>query len=60
MVTFRDILTYYRPYWGISILSITAASLLEIIDLAVPYAIGQILNVLSDQPLVDILPTLLR
>jgi ATP-binding cassette, subfamily B, bacterial len=59
MVTFRDILTYYRPYWGISILSITAASLLEIIDLVVPYAIGQILNVLSDQPLDRLMQTVI-
>lgn len=59
MATFRDILTYYRPYWGISILSITAASLLEIIDLVVPYAIGQILNVLSDQPLDRLMQTVI-
>ncbi|HBB34732.1 MAG TPA: ABC transporter ATP-binding protein [Cyanobacteria bacterium UBA8803] len=51
MATFRDILNYYRPYWGISIFSIAASSTFEIIDLVVPYAIGQILNVLSDRPL---------
>ncbi|ERT04319.1 ABC transporter family protein [Lyngbya aestuarii BL J] len=34
-----------------SILSIGADSLFELVDLVVPYAIGQILNVLSDQPL---------
>ncbi|MBD2626654.1 ABC transporter ATP-binding protein [Trichormus variabilis] len=51
MANFRDILNYFRPYWKLSIFSITASSLYEIIDLVVPYAIGQILNVLSNQPL---------
>ena len=47
MATFRDILNYYRPYRAIAIFSIAAASIFEIIDLVVPYAIGQVLNVLS-------------
>jgi ATP-binding cassette, subfamily B, bacterial len=47
----RDIINYFRPYWGLSIFSIAASSIYEIIDLVVPYAIGQILNVLSNQPL---------
>lgn len=51
MANFGDIIKYYRPYWPIALFSITAASLFEIIDLVVPYAIGQILNVLSKQPL---------
>lgn len=51
MANFRDILNYFRPYWGLSIFSIAATSVYEIIDLVVPYAIGQILNVLSHQPL---------
>ncbi|MBD2692856.1 ABC transporter ATP-binding protein [Anabaena catenula] len=51
MANFRDIINYFRPYWKLSIFSITASSLYEIIDLVVPYAIGQILNVLSNQPL---------
>ncbi|MGM3306242.1 ABC transporter ATP-binding protein [Anabaena sp. WFMT] len=51
MAKFRDILNYFRPYWKLSIFSITASSIYEIIDLLVPYAIGQILNVLSNQPL---------
>jgi ATP-binding cassette, subfamily B, bacterial len=50
MATFKHILNYYRRYRYISILSIAASSLFEIIDLVVPYAIGQILNVLSKQP----------
>ncbi|NJM72531.1 MAG: ABC transporter ATP-binding protein [Scytonema sp. RU_4_4] len=51
MANFRDILNYFRPYWSLSIFSIAATSIYEIIDLVVPYAIGQILNVLSNQPL---------
>ncbi|MBD2495117.1 ABC transporter ATP-binding protein [Nostoc sp. FACHB-280] len=51
MAKFRDILTYFHPHWKLSLLSITASSIYEIIDLVVPYAIGQILNVLSNQPL---------
>src|ERR671933_1157219 len=51
MAKFRDILNYFRPYWGISIFSIAAASIFEIVDLVVPYVIGQILNVLSGQAL---------
>jgi ATP-binding cassette subfamily B protein len=51
MANFRDILNYFRPYWGLSIFSIAATSFYEIIDLIVPYAIGQILNILSGQPL---------
>jgi len=51
MATYKDIVRYYRQYWGISLLSIAAASLFEIIDLVVPYAIGQILNVLSRESL---------
>lgn len=50
MASFRDILKYYTRYSQISALSIGASSLLAIADLAVPYAIGQLLNVLSNQP----------
>ncbi|WP_088240135.1 ABC transporter ATP-binding protein [Calothrix rhizosoleniae] len=51
MAKFRDILHYFRPYWKLSILSIGISSLYEIFDLIVPYTIGQILNLLSGQPL---------
>jgi len=51
MATFRDILNYYRPYRAISVFSIATASIFEIIDLILPYGIGQILNVLSGQKL---------
>jgi ATP-binding cassette subfamily B protein len=51
MASFRDIWRYYQRYWAIALFSITTSSLFELIDLVVPYAIGQILNVLSQQPL---------
>ncbi|MCC5642142.1 ABC transporter ATP-binding protein/permease [Nostoc sp. CHAB 5824] len=51
MAKFRDIVNYFRSYWKLSVFSITASSIYEVIDLVVPYAIGQILNVLSAQPL---------
>jgi ATP-binding cassette subfamily B protein len=51
MAKFRDIIDYYRPYQAIAVFSIAAASIFEIIDLVVPYVIGQILNVLSGQTL---------
>ncbi len=50
MASFRDILKYYSRYSKLSVFSIGASSLFELADLAVPYAIGQILNVLSGQP----------
>ncbi len=51
MAKFRDLLKYYQSYRAIAIFSIAVASIFEIIDLVVPYVIGQILNVLSGQPL---------
>ncbi len=50
MATLQDILAYYRRYWTPSLFTLVASSLFEIIDLVVPYAIGQILNVLSQHP----------
>ncbi|MEA5516606.1 ABC transporter ATP-binding protein, partial [Nodularia sp. UHCC 0506] len=47
----RDILNYFHSDWKLSVLTIAASSVYEIIDLVVPYGIGQILNVLSNQPL---------
>lgn len=60
MAKIRDILNYFQPYWGISILSIAAASIFEIVDLVVPYVIGQILNVLSGQRLDEPLQNLVK
>jgi ATP-binding cassette, subfamily B, bacterial len=50
MAKIQDILNYFRAYRGAAIFSIMGSSLFEIIDLAVPYTIGQVINVLSDQP----------
>ena len=49
MTSLRNIFGYYRKYRAIALFSIAASSLFEIIDLVVPYIIGQILNVLSNQ-----------
>lgn len=51
MAKLKDILQYYRSYWPLSIFSISTSSAFELIDLAVPYAIGQLLNLLSNQPI---------
>jgi ATP-binding cassette, subfamily B, bacterial len=51
MASFEDILRYHQRYWRVSLFSIAASGVLELVDLVVPYAIGQILNVLSRQPL---------
>lgn len=48
---FWDIVRYFKRYRNTAIWSITGSSLFEIIDLAVPYTIGQILNVLSGRSL---------
>ncbi|MGJ3253620.1 MAG: ABC transporter ATP-binding protein [Elainellaceae cyanobacterium] len=60
MTKFRDILHYFQPYWAIATFSIAASSLFEIIDLLVPYAIGQILNVLSSETLDPLSSTLVN
>ncbi|MFP4255016.1 MAG: ABC transporter ATP-binding protein [Halothece sp.] len=49
MASFWDIVKYYRSFWKASLFSITAASCFELLDLIVPYAIGQIINVLANQ-----------
>jgi ATP-binding cassette subfamily B protein len=51
MAKFQDLVKYYRPLRAIAVFSIVAASIFEIVELVVPYAIGQLLNVLSNQPL---------
>lgn len=58
MASFQHLLKAYRPYRAIAFFSIAGSSLFEIIDLIVPYAIGQILNVLSREPLDAPLQTL--
>ncbi|MEA5469317.1 ABC transporter ATP-binding protein [Spirulina sp. 06S082] len=51
MASFRDLLNHYRSYRAIAVFSIAASSFFQIVDLVVPYAIGQILNVLSGDSL---------
>ncbi len=51
MAQFRDVVYYYQKYWAIALFSIAASGLFELIDLVVPYVIGQLLNVLSGQTL---------
>jgi len=45
------IICYFRNYWGIALFSISTSSIFELLDLVVPYLIGQTLNLLSQQPL---------
>lgn len=58
MAKFFQVLSYFRNYWRISVFSVAMMSLFEIVDLAVPYTIGQILNVLSGQPIDSVLQTI--
>ncbi len=51
MAQLADIFRYFSRYKRAAIFSITAACIFQVIDLAVPYSIGQILNVLSQQPI---------
>lgn len=51
MANIRDIVNYFERYRAIALFSIAASSGFEILDLAVPYAVGQLLNVLSKQGL---------
>lgn len=49
MNKFLSILGYYQRYWQITLFSATMMSFFEVIDLFVPYATGQILNLISQQ-----------
>ena len=49
MNKFFSILGYYQRYWRITLFSATMMSFFEVIDLFVPYATGQILNLISQQ-----------
>jgi ATP-binding cassette, subfamily B, bacterial len=51
MASFTPVLRYFRTYRSLSLYSILASSLFELVDLIVPYATGQIVNLLSHQPL---------
>lgn len=49
MATFRDLIKYYKDYKLVAIFTIIASGFLEILDLIIPYLIGQILNIISGQ-----------
>ena len=51
IANFGDIVGYFKRYRKMAIWSIIGSSLFEIVDLTVPYAVGQILNVLSGRSL---------
>ncbi len=50
MAELLNVLKYYRNYRKIALVSILASSVFELLDLVVPYAIGQLLNVVSQSP----------
>lgn len=58
MANFWHILQYYSQYWKSAVFSIIASSCFEILDLAVPYTIGQIINLISKQPLDGMIRTI--
>lgn len=49
MRKFLTILSYFQRYWRITLFSAAMMSLFEVIDLFVPYATGQILNLISQK-----------
>ncbi len=50
MSAVKDIINYFQPYFRTTVISVGLVSCLEILDLMVPYATGQIVNVLANQP----------
>lgn len=49
MASFRNVIGYYRPYWAVALASTLGICVFQLIDLVPPYAMGQLLNVLSGQ-----------
>ncbi len=60
MISWKNLLKSYHNYRHIAFYSILASGALQIIDLMVPYITGQIINVLSDQPIDNILQNLVN
>lgn len=60
MISWKDLIKSYRNYKHIAIYTILASGALQIIDLMVPYITGQIINVLSDQPIDTVLQNLVN
>ncbi|MDJ0599910.1 MAG: ABC transporter ATP-binding protein [Crocosphaera sp.] len=58
MISWKDLLKSYHNYKNVAIFSILASGALEIVDLMVPYITGQIINVLSYQPIDTVLQRL--
>ncbi|CCQ54403.1 MULTISPECIES: ABC transporter ATP-binding protein [Crocosphaera] len=56
----QDLLKSYRNYRKIALLTILLSGALEILDLMVPYVTGQIINLLSYQPIDNILANLVN
>jgi len=54
------IIRYFRSYWGIALFSICTSSIFELLDLVIPYLIGQTLNLLSQQPLDGVIEGIIR
>ena len=50
MAQLLDVVKYYKNYRALAVVSIAASSVVELLDLVVPYAIGQLLNVVSQAP----------
>lgn len=59
MQKFLNVLGYYRDYWRITLFSAGIISIFQIIDLFVPYATGQILNIISQQSVDGVLQRLI-
>jgi ATP-binding cassette, subfamily B, bacterial len=49
MASWRNIVGYYKAYWQTALFGIAMASFFETLDLFIPYAIGQLLNLLISQ-----------
>ena len=60
MISWKDLLKSYDNYRKIAIFSILLSGALEILDLVVPYITGQIINLLSYQPIDNSLQNLVN
>ena len=50
MQKFLRILAYYQDYWRIALFTAAIISFFQLVDLFIPYATGQIVNIISQQP----------
>ena len=56
---FLDLIYYFQKYRTIAFFSILGMSIFEVLDLFVPYGIGQLLNLLSGHPIDSPLQTVI-